>query len=109
MPFSDALAERIRPFLKKRSSIAEKRIFGCVAFLYRGNVLVGVWKDSLLVRVGPAAYDGALDERHVREFDITGRPMRGWVLVEPEGLRTDALLEDWIDRAFEFVDTLPPK
>lgn len=109
MPYDKSLAERIRAQLSRRKNVVEKIMFGGVGFLLRGNMLVAVWKDSLVVRVGPSAYEGALDERHVREFDITGRPMRGWVLVAADGLRTDAFLEDWIERALEFVDTLPAK
>ena len=62
-------------------------------------MLVGVWKDSLIVRIGPAAYADALLEPHVREFDITGRPMKGWIMVEPEGIEEDNQLGGgWIER-----------
>src|SRR4051794_21586940 len=75
--------------------------------LLGGNVLVGVWKDSLIARVGPGGYGDALLEPHVREFDITGRPMRGWVQVGPEGVEDDGQLKGWIGRATRFVRTLP--
>ena len=67
--------------LARKRNIEEKKMFGGVGFLLHGNMLVGVWKDSLIVRLGPDSYDDALLEPHVREFDITGRPMKGWVLV----------------------------
>ncbi len=75
-----------------------------------GNLLVGVWKDSLCVRLGPDESDEALLEPHVSEFKITGRgTMKGWVLVEPEGVEGDDQLNDWIERAMKFVTTLPGK
>jgi hypothetical protein len=72
-------------------------------------MLVGVWKDSLIVRLGPDNCDDALLEPHIREFDITGKPMKGWVLVEPEGVEGDDQLKGWIERALKFVKALPAK
>lgn len=84
-------------------------MFGGVAFLLHGNMLVGVWKDMLIVRLGPEKGNEALREPHVREFDIIGRPMKGWVMVEPDGVEDDRQLQSWIARATEFVSTLPAK
>jgi hypothetical protein len=109
MAFSEALAERIRHRLARRKHVEEKKMFGGVGFLLSGNLLVGVWKDSLIVRLGPDEGEEALREPHVREFDITGRAMKGWVLVEPEGVEGDDQLAGWIQRATEFVRTLPAK
>ena len=86
MAYSEGLAKRIRDALARRTGIEEKKMFGGVGFLLHGNMLVGVWKDSLIVRLGPEEGDEALKEPHVKEFDITGRPMRNWVLVGPEGV-----------------------
>src|ERR1700681_281024 len=93
----------------RNRGVEEKKMFGGVGFLLNGNLLVGVWKDSLIVRLGPDNYDDALLEPHVREFDITGKPMKGWVLVEPEGVVDDEQLKDWIERATKFVKSLPAK
>ena len=109
MAFSAALAERIRQRLARRRNVEEKKMFGGVGFLLNGNLLVGVWKDSLIARLGPDEGDEALLEPHVKEFDITGRAMKGWVLVEPEGVEDDEQLTDWIGRATKFVGTLPAK
>ncbi|HVK11381.1 MAG TPA: TfoX/Sxy family protein [Gemmataceae bacterium] len=109
MPFSESLAARVRDVLARTRGVVEKRMFGGVGFLLHGNMLVGVWKEALVVRVGPAGYDEALLEPHVREFDVTGRPMTGWVLVDPEGIEDDEPLRHWVRRAAEFVDTLPAK
>jgi TfoX/Sxy family transcriptional regulator of competence genes len=109
MAFSESLAARIRDDLMRTRGIEEKRMFGGIGFLMNGNILVGVWKESLIVRLGPDAYADTLLEPHVREFDITGRPMTGWVLVDPDGLEEDESLRDWIRQATAFVRTLPAK
>ena len=109
MAYDETLAARIRQHLARRKNVEEKKMFGGVGFLLNGNMLVGFWKDSLIVRVGPDDSDEALKETHVREFDITGRPMKGWVLVEPEGIEGDDDLSGWIQRAIKFVGKLPAK
>jgi TfoX/Sxy family transcriptional regulator of competence genes len=109
MAFSEALAERIRHALARRKNVEEKKMFGGIGFLLSGNLLVGVWKDSICVRLGPEQAEKALPEPHVTEFDITGRPMKGWVLVEPEGVEDDDQLKGWIRRAVKFVGKLPGK
>jgi TfoX/Sxy family transcriptional regulator of competence genes len=109
MAFSETLAQRIRQLLARRKGIEEKKMFGGIGFLLNGNMLVGVWKNSLIVRLGPEKGDEALMEPHIKEFDITGRPMKGWVLVEPEGVTSDDQLKGWIQRALKFVGKLPVK
>ena len=109
MAFSQELAERIRQGLARRKGIEEKKMFGGVGFLLNGNLLVGVWKDSLIVRLGPEEGDEALKEPHVSEFDITGRAMKGWVLVALEGVEADDQLKGWLQRAVKFVGKLPAK
>ena len=109
MAFDESLAARIRDALAGKKGVEEKKMFGGVGFLLNGNMLVGVWKDSLIVRLGPDEGDEALKEPHVREFDITGRAMKGWVLVEPDGVEADEQLADWIGRATKFVGKLPAK
>lgn len=109
MAFSESLAGRIRDALARKTSIEEKKMFGGVGFLLNGNMLVGVWKSSLIVRIGPGAYDDALSEPHVREFDITGKPMKSWLMVEPRGVEDEVQLKRWVERAMKFVKTLPGK
>jgi hypothetical protein len=109
MGFDESLAARIRDALARKRDVEEKKMFGGVGFLLHGNMLVGVWKDSLIARLGPDNYDDVLLEPHVRQFDITGRPMKGWVLIGPEGIEDDEQLDGWIERATKFVRTLPAK
>jgi TfoX/Sxy family transcriptional regulator of competence genes len=109
MAYSQALAERVRTAIGRRRDVAEKKMFGGVVFLFRGNMLVGIWQQSLIVRLGADQAAEALKREHVREFDVTGRPMKGWIMVEPDGLDSDADLAAWIERATKFVETLPAK
>jgi TfoX/Sxy family transcriptional regulator of competence genes len=109
MPYSESLAARIRKVLSRKKGLAEKKMFGGVGFLLSGNMCVGVWKDSLIARVGPEQYEEALQEPFVNEFDITGRPMKGWVLVASEGIEDEDQLQEWIQRAVVFAGKLPAK
>jgi hypothetical protein len=109
MAFSISLAARIRDVLARKKGVEEKKMFGGLCFFLNGNVLVGVWKDSLIARLGPDQGEAALLEPHVRAFDITGRPLRNWVNVGPEGVDYDEQLAGWIERAMNFVRTLPAK
>ena len=84
-------------------------MFGCFCFLLNGNVLAGVWKDALIARLGPDQSEDALVEPHVKAFNITGKPMKNWILVEPEGIEDDEQLKGWIQRAVKFVGKLPAK
>jgi len=108
MAYDEKLAARIRKALARTPGIVEKRMFGGVAFLLRGNMLVGVHKDELIVRIAPDDTDEALRNKDVRIFDITGRPMNGWLLIGSSGLG-GAKLAKWIERARGFVKTLPSK
>jgi TfoX/Sxy family transcriptional regulator of competence genes len=109
MAFDESLAARIRQQLARRKNVEERKMFGGIGFLLNGNLLVGVWKESLVVQLGEDEGEEALKEPHVKEFDITGRPMRNWVLVEPEGVKDDEQLSAWIQRAVKFVGALPAK
>ncbi|HWB10227.1 MAG TPA: TfoX/Sxy family protein [Pirellulales bacterium] len=109
MVFSESLASRARDALSGVRGVTEKKMFGGVGFLLNGNLLVGVWKHWLIVRLAPEEGEGALAEPHVKEFDITGRPMKGWVMVEPERIDDDDQLKWWVERAMRFVRTLPRK
>jgi TfoX/Sxy family transcriptional regulator of competence genes len=109
MVFDEALAGRIRRRLARRKNVDERKMFGGIGFLLNGNLLVGVWKESLVVRLGEEEGQEALKEPHVKKFDITGKPMRNWVLVGPEGIQNDEQLSAWIQRAVKFVGALPVK
>lgn len=109
MAYNAGLADDIRARIGSRTDLTEKEMFGGIAFMVGGNMAVGVSGDDLMVRVGKETYDDALTETGVREFDMSGKPMRGWVLVSDAGYSTEADLESWIDRGVSYAESLPPK
>jgi TfoX N-terminal domain len=109
MAFNETLAQRIRDALACKKYIEETKMFDCVGFLVNGNMVVGVWKNSLIVMLGPDEGEDAMLEPHVKAFDITGKPMKNWILVEPEGVVDEDQLKNWIQRAVKFVGKLAAK
>jgi TfoX/Sxy family transcriptional regulator of competence genes len=106
MAYDEGLAERVRDVLPK---LQEKKMFGGVAWMERGNLAVGIWKESLIARVPPDETPKTLKETGVKPFDVTGKPMRGWVLVEAEAVAEEPELKAWVERSRQFVRTLPAK
>ncbi|MBI2513380.1 MAG: TfoX/Sxy family protein [Opitutae bacterium] len=84
-------------------------MFGGIAWMLRGNMCAGVWHDRLIVRCVPEDWPAHLKEKHVREMDITGRSMKGWLMVEPAAIRTASGLKRWLEVSRRFVSTLPAK
>jgi TfoX N-terminal domain len=109
MPYDGTLAAGIRRLLAPQKAIVEKQLFGGLAFLLNGNICCGVWKEFLILRLGPDVTRQVLSEKHARPFDITKRPMRGWAMVEPAGWQNEASLRRWVRWAEEFTSGLPPK
>lgn len=109
MAYDQDLALQVRSILSAERSFSEREMFGGIGFMIAGNMACGVSGDDLIVRVGPDEYESALDEQGVVEFDMTGRPMRGWVVVKPSAMPGDADLQRWVQRGLAFARTLPPK
>lgn len=109
MPYDTILATRIMAIIGPLPNLVEKKMFGGVGFLVNGNMACGVHKDEMIIRVGPQASEQALSRPHTRIFDMTGHPMVGWVMVAPEGIRTESQLKYWVDLGLSFTATLPPK
>lgn len=108
MSFDDQLAERLRRMLGHRSHVSERRMFGGICFLLYGNMLCGVHRDTWMFRVGKPQYHAALSRPGARPMDITGKPMLGFVFVDPGTCDQDGLLS-WVELAEAFVRTLPQK
>jgi TfoX/Sxy family transcriptional regulator of competence genes len=83
-------------------------MFGGVGWLFHGNMCVGVWKRWLIARLGADSAE-ALREQHVKPFDITGKALSGWVMIDQEGLATEDALKKWVDQCVALVKTLPKK
>src|SRR3972149_154658 len=108
MTYNLKLAERIRSELGGIPFV-EKKMFGGVGFLIHGNLACGVHKDGMIVRVDPEKHTALLKKPHVRPFDITGKPMKGWLIVDPDGCNTAKLLTAWVKEGVGFALTLPAK
>ena len=109
MAYDEGLAERLREVFRGHHGVSEKRMFGGVAFMVRGYMAVGIIGETLMARVGAEQYEQALKLKHVRPMDFTGKPMKGYVYVDPDGFDSQAELEAWVDRCVKFVGTLPPR
>ncbi len=109
MAYDEGLAQRMREAIADTAGLEEKKMFGGIGFLIDGNMACGVHRDAMIVRVGPDEHADALARPHTRVFDITGRPMTGWVLVEPGGYESDQQLQGWVRRGVDFARSLPPK
>jgi TfoX/Sxy family transcriptional regulator of competence genes len=109
MAYNENLAERIRRQLADRTDVVERKMFGGLAFIVKGHMCCGVVGDELMVRVGPEAYEAALKEKHTREMDFTGKPLRGMVYVAAPGLASSKQLGKWVERGLQFALTLSEK
>jgi|SRR5882672_9580538 len=109
MAYDEKLAGRVRELLSKRKGVEEKKMFGGLAFLLNGNMSVGLHGAELIVRIDPAETDAALERPHTRIFDITGRPMKGWILVKPAGVAGEAALAAWVRKGADYAVSLPKK
>lgn len=108
MAYDLNLAERVRSELNNIPFV-EKKMFGGVGFLLNGNMACGVNKDNLIVRVDPEKQTTLLKQAHAKPFDLTGKPMKGWLIVEADGVKTDTQLNTWVREGIKFALTLPPK
>jgi len=109
MAFDEELAVRIRKQLGKRAGLSEKQMFGGLAFLLNGNMCCGVHRNEMIVRIDPGETAAALKQPHVRIFDISGRPMKGWILVSTAGVAGESALSKWVEAGVAYASSLPPK
>jgi hypothetical protein len=108
MAYDSDLADRIRRALAERTGVTEKAMFGGLSFLLNRKTFCGIVKRDLMVRVGPDRYEESLARPHVRPMDFTGKPLKGYVYVGPEGSRTLPMVRPWVEKGLAFVETLGP-
>ena len=108
MAYNLELAERVKSKLAGKRFV-EKKMFGGVGYMLRGNMACGVHGDGLIVRVDPEAHAGLLKRPHARPFDLTGKPMKGWLIVDAAGCKTEQQLADWVNEGVTFAMSLPAK
>ena len=109
MPYDEALNGRIKKIISDWKGTADKKMFGGVCHLINGNMFCGVLQEFLILRLGQQTSEDALKLPYVRPFDITGKPMKGWVMVTEEGYKTDKDLRAWLKQAKNFTKRLPAK
>lgn len=109
MAYDEGVAQRLREALEPVPNVVERKMFGGIAFMVDGHMTCGINDESLMARIGPQNYTEALEKAHVRQMDFTGRPLRGYVYVDPPGFETDEDLAAWVRTCLDFVSTLPPK
>ena len=109
MAYNEELAERMRAVLKRKPDIVEKKMFGGIGFLIGGNMACGVNKQDLILRLSEDDFEKALKQPHVRIFDMTGRPMKGWIMVSSDGYKSDKALLGWIEKGIAVARSLPRK
>jgi hypothetical protein len=107
--YDEELADRVREVLAPRDGLTEREMFGGIGFMVAGNMACGVHGEDLIVRLDADEFERALSEEHVRRFDLTGRPMRGWIFVGPEAIASGEELAGWVDAGADFAASLPPK
>jgi TfoX/Sxy family transcriptional regulator of competence genes len=107
--YDEKLAQRIRTILSSRRDVVERKMFGGIAFMIRGHMSCGIVGPTLMVRIDPDEEDRLLRLAHVRPMDFTGRPMRGFLYVDPPGIATAAALRTWTRRAAAWAESQPPK
>jgi TfoX/Sxy family transcriptional regulator of competence genes len=111
MAYDEGLAQRISELLDDNAEYEynEKKMFGGICYLLNGNMACGILKEDLIVRVGPKKYKDYLKKPHTRKFDITGKPMKGWIMVTYKGLESDKELLKWVRLGVNFALSLPRK
>ena len=102
MAFNEKLADRIRESLQDIPEVEEKHMFGGSYFMVKGKMCVGVIKDDMMCRIDPALEATALEQEGCRPMDFAGRPMKGYVYVSEEGLKTKKAFDHWIKLCLDF-------
>ena len=109
MAYDEGLAERVRKAIGGKGEISEKKMFGGLCFLLRGKMCCGILKSKLVARVDPKESAGLLKRAHVRPMDFTGRPMKGFLYVGQDALKSSSELNQWLKRCLAFASSLPAK
>ena len=110
MAYDEAFADRVRDALAMREGLTERKMFGGYGFMLNGNMACGVTSESeLMVRIAPEDIGSALVAEDVREFEMSGKKMNGWLIVAREALESDEELAGWVDAGAEHALSLPPK
>ena len=109
MAYNKLIEKRIDDLIAPWPNMEKKKMFGGVCYLTRGNMCFGIWQEYLIVRTDSATAQKQMQKDHIRPFDITGKPMKGWFMVSEEGWPTDSTMIEWLTIGLDFALTLPVK
>ena len=109
MPYNADLAARLSRLMVGRTELEPRKMFGGICFMLDGNICLGIWRDYLILRVGKTNSGNLIKQRLAKPMNITGKPMRGWVMVAESEWGDDKKLKDYSQMAVSFVRTLPAK
>lgn len=109
MAYDEGLHDRVSELLSDKIDFSFKKMFGGICYLLNGNMLGGIIDDNLIIRAGKENHEELLSLENTRVFDITGKVMKGWVLIEPAGIETDEQLNFWLAKGIDFARALPAK
>lgn len=109
MAYNETLAERITDLLKPQKKLVIKKMFGGICYMLKEKMIAGIVEDKLMIRCLSEEYDNLLNKPHAGEMTFTGKPMKGFLYIAPEGIRTDKQLQKWLDVGIEFAHKSPKK
>ncbi len=109
MPYDKGLAERMESLIDSRQGLVLKKMFGGIGYMLNGNMTFGIWNDFLILRLGLEGAEEVLKDNYTKPMDLTGKVMKGWVMVSPEAIAEEDQLQDYMEKAIRFVLTLPVK
>ena len=109
MSYDLGLADRLEQMFSGHPAMEKKKMFGGICWMLNGNMCLGIHKENLIIRVGLETAKKIIGQPSVGPMDITGKVMKGWALVTPDGFESDDNLTRYSNYAIDFVSTLPPK
>lgn len=102
MAYNELLAERIRKRFQKLKNVEEKAMMGGLCFMYNDKMCVGIFKDQLMCRIDPATVPGLLKRKGAQQMDMSGRVMKGYLLIDESGMKKEDDFDFWISQCLEF-------
>ena len=107
--YDSGLAARVNDIMSGMLEMAVTRMFGRYGFIMNGHMCLGVWDDRLVFRIGKDGWDAICNQPHVKPINFNGKVMKGWAMIQPDGLSEDEDLRRYVDTAIMFWAVLPPK
>lgn len=108
MAYNQKLAERIRKNLAGISNVEEKEMMGGLTFMVNDKMCIGIIKDEMMCRIDPAVHDEAVEKEGCRIMDFTNRPMKGYVMIDDSGMKTQKQFDYWINLSLDFNSKAKP-